>query len=96
MQACNEIFLGTGASSPRALYHLSRTFAQVKKRLEGKDALSDSSLAIVISLINQEQIRNEQASAKVHIDGLKRMVELRGGLDRLSQDNQALGLKICK
>lgn len=96
MQACNEIFLGTGASSPRALYHLSQTFAEVKKRLEGKDALTDSSLAIVISLINQEQIRNEQQSARVHINGLKRMVELRGGLRKLGKENQALVLKICK
>lgn len=95
MQACNEIFLGEGANSPKAFYYLSQTFAQVRKRLASTDALSDATIGIVLSLINQEQIRKEHASAKAHIDGLKRMIELRGGLDKF-EGNRALLLKICK
>lgn len=95
MQASNEIFHCDGESSAKALYHLSQTFAQVKKRLESDDALSDSTIAIVMSLINQEQIRQQHSAAVVHVKGLQRMIELRGGLSQL-EGNLPLVLKICK
>lgn len=95
MQAGNEIFHCDGESSAKALYHLSQTFAQVKKRLEGDDALSDSTIAIVMSLINQEQMRQQYSAAVVHVKGLQRMIELRGGLSQL-EGNLPLVLKICK
>lgn len=95
MQASNEIFHCNGQSSPKALYHLSQTFSQVKKRLEGDNALSDSTIAIVMSLINQEQIRQQHAAAAVHVKGLEKLIELRGGLGQL-EGNAPLVLKICK
>ncbi|KAJ5657614.1 uncharacterized protein N7484_001263 [Penicillium longicatenatum] len=95
MQASNEIFHCHGESSPKAMYHLSQTFAQVNKRLQGDDALSDSTIAIVMSLITQEQIRQQLSAATVHLKGLEKMVELRGGLTQLGQ-NVPLVLKICK
>ena len=95
MQACNEIFLSDGDSPPKALYHLSRTFALVKERLESDNALSDSTIAIVVSLIIQEQIRQQQSAAAIHVKGLERIVKLRGGLSQL-EGNISLVLKICK
>ncbi|PKS08008.1 hypothetical protein jhhlp_006620 [Lomentospora prolificans] len=95
MQACNETFAKNDQNSPKALYHLSRTITHVRKRLEGSDALSDSTMGLVMSLITQEFLRGRYMDARVHMRGLARMVELRGGLDSL-QDNQPLLLKICK
>lgn len=95
MQASNEIFHCNGESSPKAMYHLSQTFAQVNKRLQGDDALSDSTIAIVMSLINQEQIRQHLSAAMIHVKGLEKMIELRGGLSQL-EGNVPLVLKICK
>ncbi|RYO75252.1 hypothetical protein DL764_010538 [Monosporascus ibericus] len=95
MQACNELFLGGGESSPKALYYLSQTFAQVRKRLHSPDALSDSTISTVLSLIIQELIRKDQPGAKIHFAGLIRMVELRGGLEQL-ENNLPLLIKICK
>ena len=95
MQACNEIFLGDGSSSPKALYHLSQTFDRVNKRLRSTDALSDSTIAIVLSLVNQEQTQRKYDAAQIHAQGLKTMVELRGGLEQL-EGNISLVLKICK
>ncbi|KAJ5552674.1 hypothetical protein N7494_002052 [Penicillium frequentans] len=77
------------------MYHLSQTFAQVNKRLQGDDALSDSTIAIVMSLINQEQIRQHLSAAMIHVKGLEKMIELRGGLSQL-EGNVPLVLKICK
>ncbi|KAI5461788.1 hypothetical protein BGZ63DRAFT_424645 [Mariannaea sp. PMI_226] len=95
MQACNEIFLGNTTGSPKALHHLSQTLAQVKRRLESDDALSDSTIGIVLSLVAQEQIRQDHRGAKTHFDGLEKIVELRGGLDQL-EGNLPLLLKVCK
>ena len=95
MQAANEIYLGRGADSPRALSCLAQTFASMQKRLRGSDALTDSTLTIVVSLVGQQQMQSDIEGAKVHIAGLRRIVELRGGIDQL-EDNLPLLLKICK
>lgn len=95
MQACNEIFFANGETPPRALQHLSRTFTMVQDRVNGEEALSDSTLAIVISLFHQEQIRKQYAAARVHMEGLQRMVKLRGGIEKL-ESSPYLMLKTCK
>lgn len=95
MQACNEIFLTNGSITIEARHHLSQTFAQIQRRLEGREALSDSTIGLIISLITQEQIRSQGSVAEVHARGLKRMVELRGGLNQLDE-NRTLVLRVCK
>lgn len=94
MEACNEFFSG-GTRSPATFYHLSRTFTLVRKRLKSEEAVSDSTLGIVLMLVIQEQIRNEQSEAQIHYEGLGKMIELRGGLCQLER-NLPLVLKICK
>lgn len=95
MDTCNKLILGGGFSSPEALYHLSQTFTLVKKRLKSNEALSDSTLGIIVMLIIQELIRNEQTEAEIHYEGLRKMIELRGGICQLER-NIPLLLKICK
>ena len=95
LEACNQIFLLNGDSSPEALYHLSRAYTFIKKRLSSPDALSDSTIGLVVSFVHQEQIKKDRSQARVHLDGLIRMVELRGGLAQL-EGNLPLTLKICK
>ena len=95
MEACSSFFFGGGSSSPEALQHLSKTFTLVQERLASDEALSDSTLGIILMLIAQEQIRHEQREAEIHFEGLKRMIELRGGLSQL-ESNVPLLLKICK
>ncbi|KAG9250563.1 uncharacterized protein F5Z01DRAFT_360103 [Emericellopsis atlantica] len=95
MQAANETYLGRGETSPRALTNLAKTFARVQQRILSPDALADSTVTIVISLVNQEHLRGDLSGATIHIAGLRRMVELRGGLDQL-EHNPPLLMKICK
>lgn len=95
MEACNQFFLGGGVSSPEALYHVSQTLTLVNGRLNSNEALSDSTLGIILMLILQEQIRNQQREAEVHYDGLIKMVRLRGGLFQF-ETNLPLLLNICK
>ena len=95
MRACNEVFLFGNENSPKALFYLSQTFALVRRRLSEDLALCDGTLAVVMSLVIQEQVRGEKDQAAVHFRGLKRMIELRGGLDQLSGNTELL-LKACK
>ncbi|KAE8147057.1 hypothetical protein BDV25DRAFT_169418 [Aspergillus avenaceus] len=95
MQACNEIYLGDGASSPKALYHLSQTLTHIQRRLGSCDALSDSTMGLIVSLIMQEQIRGQGPATEVHARGLQKMVELRGGLGDLER-NLTLASQVCK
>ncbi|KAM0449924.1 hypothetical protein ACHAO4_007226 [Trichoderma viride] len=95
MQTCNEMYCNNGNSSPKALYHLSQTFNHVTRLLAGPDALSDAAIMIVVSLISSELIRKGYGDLKVHLSGLQRMVQLRGGLSKL-EGNPALLLKVCK
>lgn len=89
--------MGDGNSSPKALHYLSHTFALVNKRLRSDEALSDSTIGIIVSLISQEQIRRNRTAAEIHIRGLGRIVELRGGLDKLEAEGSLLlVLRICK
>lgn len=95
MEACNGFFLGGDLISSEALYHVSQTFVLVRKRLESDEALSDTTIGIILMLIVQEQVRKEDRAAEIHYEGLKKMVELCGGLCQLER-NPHLLLKICK
>lgn len=105
MAACNDLFQSvnsssrssrsSSSSSPAGLYHLGQTLAMINKRLSSEDALSNSSLGIIVMLIIQEQIRNDHNIAAVHYDRLCRIIALRGGLGQL-EHNMPLVLKIRK
>lgn len=98
MEACNDVFCGDGKTtlSPEGLRHLNRGLALVNQRLAGDDALSDATFRLVIMLILHEQMCRKEAAAEIHFQGLTRMVELRGGLDKLEATGKSLVLKICK
>ncbi len=84
-----------GTDNINSLCSLSRTFAHVKKRLESEQALSGASMYMLMTLIMQEQIRQQSDAVRVHADGLRRIIELRGGLSQLEGDI-GLVIKICK
>lgn len=99
MSACNDLILGNGTPSHSSLHHLTETIQIVKRRLASDQALSNSTIAIVLSLVQQEQMRDELGAARTHAKGLGKMVELRGGLESIEQDgaqNKLLVLKLCK
>jgi len=95
MGACNSFYFGEGHNSAEALFHLSRAFTLVNERLNSDQALADSTLGMVLMLMTNEKIRMEAAHAQIHFGGLRKMVQLRGGLDKL-EGNPGLYLKILK
>lgn len=95
MESYLDFFFSDTYSSSETLQHLSMTFALVNQRLASGQAVSDSTLAIVVMLIQLAQLRDEHPHIDVHFKGLWQMVALRGGLCEM-ESNPALMLKICK
>jgi hypothetical protein len=62
--------------------------------MQGEEALSDSTICMVMMLILQEQTRHEKAS-EIHYEGLRKMIKLRGGLSQL-ESCPTLLLKMSK
>ena len=95
MATFNEFFFDREIVSSKAIYHLNQAVRLVKQKLQTAEALSESNLAVVNFLIVQELLREAHSVAEVHLKGLHRMIELRGGLSQLGEDS-LLALKICK
>ena len=81
--------------SSNTMYHLGRAVGLVNQKLETPEALSDSSLAVVNFLVVNELLRESKPKARIHLRGLQKMIELRGGLSHLGAGS-LLTLKICK
>lgn len=94
MAATNEALTGLPATL-KTLQHYSTALRLVQDRLQSSEALSDSTLRAVISLVIQDQLRQQCVNARDHLEGLRKMIALRGGLSTL-EGNRPLLLKICK
>lgn len=80
-------------TSMEALYHVSQAYSLVGRKLSGPEPVADDAIAGVVSLIIYQQIHNQYAIGLTHLNGLYRMIELRGGIGRLVQENLGLALK---
>lgn len=51
-------------------------------------------MSIIMALINQEQAAEHYAAAETHMAGLKKIVDLRGGLENIG--DSVITVKICR
>ncbi|OBT82419.1 hypothetical protein VE02_09391 [Pseudogymnoascus sp. 03VT05] len=79
-----------------AMRHLSQTFRLINERLSGNDAVSDATIAVVVILAQHERMRGHHREGLVHVGGLERMVQLRGGVTALSKYRPGLTQKMFK
>ena len=79
--------------SSKTLHHISQAYSLVNEKLSGPDCVSDRAIAAVISLTIYQQIHGLQSIGLIHLNGLYRMVHLRGGIAKLMQEHRALALK---
>lgn len=78
-----------------AIHHLSEAFHLVNKRLSGPEALSENTIAVVICLGILEMLKGNLERRRLHLNGLQRMLQMRGGLETL-YPNYHLVQKICR
>jgi hypothetical protein len=95
MASVSAFFFGRESLPPDAIYHLNQAVRLVNSTIAASEAFSNSILSVVNLLVLQGLLRGDEAHARMHLEGLRKMVQLRGGIDELSQ-NEALLVKICK
>lgn len=88
--------LGDSRLSSLVMTHMARAYQIINKRLSGRDALRDSSIAVVTSLAMNEDLHQQQSTAKLHFEGLRRMIELRGSMRQMLLINRHIGQKIWR
>lgn len=88
-----DFFQRKPAISSKTLHHISQAYGLVNIKLSGPLSVSDSAIAAVVSLAIYQQVHHQPATGLVHLHGLYRMIQLRGGIARLMQENRALALK---
>jgi hypothetical protein len=86
----------TQHDSIEAMRHLSRTFQLVNEKLSGGEALSDTTMAVVIVMTQYERLRGQHRQGLVHLEGLHQMVEMRGGISQIIKNNPPLAQKIFR
>lgn len=98
IEAYFDIFLKRGQSC-LTQFHFSKTLRLLQERLNTPDdpkTISDPTIMVVITLGLTAELLGDRLAAENHIEGLKRIVELRGGLEKLDTDNPRLPAKICR
>jgi hypothetical protein len=78
----------------KVTHHISQALRLVNEKLSGKNAISNTNIAVVVIMAQFERLQNHYRQGLVHLDGLQRMVELRGGISQLKRDKPSLAQKI--
>ncbi|KAH7313643.1 hypothetical protein B0I35DRAFT_276468 [Stachybotrys elegans] len=79
--------------STTALHHISQAYSHVNRTISGPQPTTDNAIASVVSLVIYQMIHHEYPTGLTHLNGLYRMIELRGGIGKLLQENRGLALK---
>ncbi|OTA82011.1 hypothetical protein M434DRAFT_17168 [Hypoxylon sp. CO27-5] len=72
--------------NPPAIQHLQRGLKLLRERLLAEDdeiKISDSTIGLVLKLASTANFDGDHRTSKQHMEGLRKMVDLRGGLDVL-------------
>lgn len=82
-QAFHDVSTGL-TYGPVARFHLAKALRHLQDSLDDKrKAMEHSTMAVVASLAMAAVVAGDLDTAGMHMDGLHRMVELRGGLRSL-------------
>jgi hypothetical protein len=71
-------------TNPTAMLHFQKGLRILRERLLGQDdeiKISNSTISVVLKLASTAHFEGEYQAAKQHMEGLRQMVDLRGGLN---------------
>ncbi|KAF2165715.1 hypothetical protein M409DRAFT_24005 [Zasmidium cellare ATCC 36951] len=80
----------------RISYHLVKSIGLLRDRLTdaagegGKERISDPTINAIVMLAGQALLMGEEKTARKHVVGMKRLVEMRGGLSTLEKNTKLL------
>lgn len=83
-------------TSEAVMVHMSKTLTLLKRRLsDSRLAVADTTIFVVVLLVTTSALFNDKPAAMRHMDGLYRMVTLRGGLGVLRENTQ-MRIEVCR
>ncbi|KAL2872718.1 uncharacterized protein BJX67DRAFT_376511 [Aspergillus lucknowensis] len=80
----------------QGMRHIAHTYRILQERLCGKEATSDMTIAILVIMAQYERLQGQHARGYIHVQGMKRMIELRGGIMGLGKENWGIILKVLR
>ncbi len=81
--------------SVQALKYLANTYSCVNQDLQQHSTPSESTYAVIVSLAVHGNLTDNLGVSRVHLEALKVMLDLRGGIEAFSS-NWMLWHKICR
>ncbi|KAH7145680.1 hypothetical protein B0J13DRAFT_324927 [Dactylonectria estremocensis] len=91
------LFHKPGSETLEATRHWSQAIQLINRKLSQNVDLSDSTLAVVLSLAIHSNLMGEPSRSSIHLDGLHHILSLRSdGLDSLRDINRSLAHKIYR
>ncbi len=76
--------------------HCDTMLHLLNAKLSGDEAVSDATIATVIMASQYERYRGSYSSGTPHMDGMQRMIGMRGGINVLARQNPALTYKMFR
>ncbi|KAL4948481.1 hypothetical protein BDW69DRAFT_189225 [Aspergillus filifer] len=81
----------------QAMHHIARTYRIIQQRLlGGKEATSDMTIAILVAMSQYERLQGQYERGYVHVQGLRRMIELRGGIRQFGRESAGIVQKVLR
>ncbi|WDK21969.1 hypothetical protein CGRA01v4_13259 [Colletotrichum graminicola] len=85
-----------GETSKRTSFHVWKALNLLNRNISDESlALADSTIATVVSMCMVSEVFGHRDSAAAHVRGMRRIVQLRGGIERF-RHNLQLHVKICR
>lgn len=76
--------------------HCDQMLHLLNEKLSGNDAVSDATIATVVMASQYERYRGSYSNGSAHLDGLERMIGLRGGIRVLTRQTAPLAYKMFR
>lgn len=94
--SCLNKLVGKPGGNLLAMRHVSHTFPLVNEKLAGQNAVTDLTIAVIVSMAQYEHHQNQYQRGFVHVQGLRRIAELRGGISQLIENSTGLVQKVLR
>lgn len=72
--------------STLAMGHMARSLKLINARLAAKDGITDTNIAVIVVMTQYARMSGQLDDCRIHLDGLHRMIRLRGGINAIRPD----------
>lgn len=80
----------------QAMRHVSHTLRLVNQKLSDQSAVTDLTISAIVNMAQYEHHQNQHQQGFIHVQGLRRIAQLRGGVSELMKSPSSLVQKILR